>query len=116
MSKINLHKLATELKSLIKSGRLSGSTLNEAHALYEQLHSSRHNSTDLPLTLAVLYRKSRLFREAASVCGQVLALQPHNALAHHIIGSIQQCQGNHDAAIASYRTAINLDSTLAETH
>jgi len=37
-------------------------------------------------------------------------------MAHHVTGSIQQCLGNHDAAIASYKTATSLDANLAEAH
>ncbi len=115
MAEIDAHKLAAKLKSLMNGGRFPSAVRGEANQLYEQLRISKRNNTDLVLALAVLYRKSRLFMEADAVCNQVLELQPHNALAHHISGSIQQCLGNHSAAIIRYRTAISLDATLAET-
>ena len=116
MVETDVDKLAAELQTLIGNGRLPEAVRKDARVLYERLQTPDHDVIDLSLKLAVLYRRCKRFGEAARLCGQVLGLQPHNAMAHHISGSVQQCLGNHDAAIASYRTAIALDATLAEAH
>ena len=106
------------IRSRIKKAQnlLQRNKLGEAAYLYEQLCKSRPKDIEYRLTLAIIYRRLGKFKKAEEICRHALLLQGNNAQAHHVSGSIQQCLGNLDGAIASYNTAIRLDPELAETH
>jgi tetratricopeptide (TPR) repeat protein len=90
--------------------------LAEAKVLYEQIYNSNRNDSETAIELAIINRKLGQFNTTHDICKNILASNPNNAIAHHILGSALQCLGNMDAAITEYKTAIQLDNKLVETH
>jgi tetratricopeptide (TPR) repeat protein len=95
---------------------LAAGNLSEARPIYEKLCRSGKNNTDVCLTLAVINRKMGFLREAEAICARTISLQPENALAYHIAGSVQECLGNLDAAITNYKYALRIDPSLTEAY
>ena len=105
------------VRKRIKKARqlISQNKLIEAQSLLQQLCNNL-DDVSLLLDLAVTHRRLGEFSDAATICSRVLSTKPKLALAHHISGSVQQCLGNNEAAVASYQAALDLDPNLAEAH
>ncbi|MFI4977043.1 MAG: tetratricopeptide repeat protein [Caulobacterales bacterium] len=54
--------------------------------------------------------------EAEQGYRRVLALTPHDAVAHNNLGNVLKAQGQFDAAVASYARAVALKPDIAELH
>ena len=106
------------VRSKLKKAQLlcSEGKLSEAKLLYSQLYSKNKTMFSLGLELAVLHRKLGEFKETETICKNILKVAPKNVLAHHILGSALQCQGQMDTAIGEYTHAIQLDNKLIEAH
>ena len=59
--------------------------------------------------LAVLHRKLDEFKEAESICKNIIKVAPKNAVAYHVLDSSLQCLNQFDAAINEYKLAIKLE-------
>src|SRR5262245_7162646 len=61
------------------------------------------------------YRAAR-FAEAEEAYLQVLAIDPRNAAAMHLLGVLAQHANRHDAAVEQFDAAIAVDPSPAECH
>jgi tetratricopeptide (TPR) repeat protein len=68
------------------------------------------------INLAALYTHQGQWSEAENLLAQVLAAQPHLAIAHYNLGLIYKTQGNFQDAISAYQQAIALEPDYPEAH
>jgi tetratricopeptide (TPR) repeat protein len=89
-----------------------------------QQHYERALGVDLPIllkiatyiNLAALYTDRGQWSEAENLLIQVLAVQPHLAIAHYNLGLVCKAQGKFQDAIAAYEKAIVLDPNYPEAY
>jgi tetratricopeptide (TPR) repeat protein len=89
-----------------------------------QQHYERALGVDLPIllkiatyiNLAALYTDRGQWSEAENLLIQVLAVQPHLAIAHYNLGLVCKAQGKFQDAIAAYEQAIVLDPNYPEAY
>lgn len=98
-------------EELFNSGRL-----HEADALYAGLCQSMPGDAESWAIRGLIHRKLGAFAQAELFCRQALKIKPDYAWGHHLLGSVQQCQGRMQEAVASYHKAIALNPGFAETH
>lgn len=110
-SNILIRSKLKQAQSLVTQNKLF-----EAKSLYAKLYSSNKIMHSLGLELAVVHRKLGEFKDAESICKNIIQIAPKNAVAHHILGSALQCMGQFEAAIDEYKLAIKLDNNLIEAH
>lgn len=95
---------------------LNHNQLSEAAALLAGICLSAPTDVESWVMRGLVHRKLRLFNEAEEFCRRALRLQPAYAWGHHVLGSVLQCQGHMEEALASYRTSISLQPGYAEAH
>jgi tetratricopeptide (TPR) repeat protein len=92
--------------------------------LLAQQHYEQALGVELPIllklaayiNLAALYTHQGQWSAAENLLTQVLAAQPHLAIAHYNLGLIYKTQGNFQAAISAYQQAIALEPDYPEAH
>ncbi len=106
------------VRSKLKQARawVAENRLNEAKSLLIALYLKNKIAHDVGLELAVVHRKLGEFKEAESICKNIIKIAPKHAAAHHVLGSALQCLNQFDAAIDEYKLAIKRDKNLTEAH
>lgn len=87
-----------------------------AEAQYRKTAEIDGMSTDALMNLGMLQGRRSRFREAAETLHAVLVRQPGNAMAHFCLAAAREGLGEHEAALAHYRSAVQLQPTLANAH
>lgn len=90
--------------------------LHEAEAIFAGVCRATPTDVESWVMRALIHRKLGLFDDAEVYSRRALKLKSDYAWGHHILGSVQQCQGRMNEALASYRKAISLQPSYAEAH
>jgi tetratricopeptide (TPR) repeat protein len=94
---------------LARAYHLKGQDALAEAELKRSLSLDLHND-QARYTLGYTYIEQKRFPEARKAFQDVLTLNPKSADAHNALAYIAAQEGNHEAAIAEYRMAIELDS------
>jgi len=68
------------------------------------------------LASAIQHYRSGQLGQAEALCRQIIAAQPQNADALHILGMVAHQTGHHEAAVRLFGRAIALNGTVAQYH
>lgn len=113
MSKKNV---LTRSKKIKAENLLERNQLAEARALCAQVCQADRSDAEAWTLLGIVERKLGRHAEAEQAARRAVAMRPHFAFAHQILGTALQCQGQYADAMDCYREASRLDPNNAECH
>lgn len=90
--------------------------LREADTFFAGICQAAPADVDSFVMRGLIHRKLGLFKDAEVYCNRALKLKPDYSWAHHVLGSVQQCQGRMNEALASYQKSIRLQPDFVEAH